>query len=1233
MAHRKLIATTLLAGALLAGAGWLTGSEGGLQALAGLGERLSGGRLQLAEVSGSLRGPLAIGRLAWHGADLQVEASDLHLAWTPSLLFSGTLEIAELRAGRLAITAAPSPEPAVEPARLTLPLPLAVDAKKIEISEFSWGGRFTATDIAGRLVSDGRRHAVDDFRLATAGIALSGRATLDGIAPLPLEASLDITGRLDQRPLAVSVKAAGPLARLALSAEATEGIAGRAAAVVTPFAAAAFANARIQLEDVDPSTWQPGAPQARLSISADVVPGGEGIVGSFGLTNHRPGPADRQLLPLETLSGSLDWQGTRAEFADLNASLPGSGELSGRGRWQDGTLSLDLTARRLDAARLATTLRPTRLSGPLSASLAADRQTLKLDLKDQTFSLAADLSHTDNRLDLARLLLAAGDARLSAQGHLDLAAPRHFAAEGELQHFNPARFAELPALGVNSGLNSGLTSNLTTHLNARFQAAGQLAPRPVAEASFTLSDSQLAGQPIAGQGQIAIDWPRIPRADLQLASGPNRLATRGAFGGPGDTLSLVIDAPQLAPYGLEGGLAGRFQLSGGSDKPRLDGSLSAARLGLPGTLRLSGLTLTADAARDPASPLNLELAIAIIGTPDQPELLRQLRLQASGSQLAHRLTLGGELADGQKLALLAEGSLDASAPAWQGKLREASLAGGQGSLIRLVEPADLRLATDGWQFGPARLSGQPLDWQATLQAAADRQRLRASLSARGPRLGQLDGQLSAALQGPWSLDRQAPWQGRLTSDVPDLGWLAGQFGEGWQSAGQLSGELQLAGTPDRPLSSGWLRGDRLALRFAEQGLDLDGGQLDIALRDNRLHINRLAFDSQLQPLPRALRNAGGKALTRLTERPGRLEISGEMRVDRGIDQDDAFLDFHLDRLGALQLPDQWIALSGDGRLSWQGGTLGARANLAVDAGYWQLAPGGSPRLSDDVVVKRASDGKKDDARARPKLDVDVSTDLGRHFLFQGAGLSSRLAGAVRIAARGRDLPRASGSIRTVGGRFDAYGQQLDIERGVLAFNGLLDNPGLDVRAVRKGLPVEPGVQVGGTVRRPVVSLVSDPDLPDAEKLAWLVLGHGPEQLGAGDATVLLSAAGGLLGNESGGVVQQVKKTFGIDEFGVRQGNIGDTGGRQPGSRVAGGGSIDSGATGSQILSVGKRLSSNALLSYEQTLGRAEGIVKLTVRMTRQIAVVGRAGSDNALDVYYTLTFGGSGKKGGKGEEK
>jgi translocation and assembly module TamB len=171
------------------------------------------------------------------------------------------------------------------------------------------------------------------------------------------------------------------------------------------------------------------------------------------------------------------------------------------------------------------------------------------------------------------------------------------------------------------------------------------------------------------------------------------------------------------------------------------------------------------------------------------------------------------------------------------------------------------------------------------------------------------------------------------------------------------------------------------------------------------------------------------------------------------------------------------------------------------------------------------------------------------------------------------------------------------------------------------LPVEAGVQVSGTARKPVVRLISDPDLPEVEKLSWLVLGHGPDQGGAADAAVLLGAAGSLLGNESGGVMQQIKQGFGIDEFSVRQGQIGGLGGRQPGSRVVGGSFDTTSTTGNQILSVGKRLSNNALLSYEQTLGKAESVVKLSIALSRQLSLIARAGSDNALDMLYTVTFG------------
>jgi len=1196
----------LLIGGIAAGALWLGASESGLQTVARLAGEATGGKLQIEAPGGRLLGPLNILSLRWETPEIQVQAEQIHLDWSPNALLHGRLQIAELSADKLHIVSAPNQPPSPQPTDLLLPL--AVVVEKVSIATLTYGNVLTATQLAGRLDSDGQHHQLSEVRVQMADTALSGLATLDGAAPLPLTVAAEMTGQLADKPLALSIKANGPLERIVLELLASQGVEGQATATLTPFDPAAFASIQIALANIDPAAWQAGAPTARLNLTADLAPQGEGVAGSFRLHNPQPGPLDRQRLPLVSLSGHLDWQGDTARLTELKARLPGSAELNGHGKWQDSALSLDLQASRLDAAQLISSLRPTKLNGPVSASLAANRQTLRLDLKDPAFALLAELSHAADLVSFTQLELSAGNARLALNGDLKFDKQLAFKAEGELSRFDPSRFAKLPA----------------AQINARFKASGKLAPRPLIEGNFELRDSQVAGHALSGKGKLSVDWPRIPLADIQLAAGPNVLSAHGAFGRPGDTLAIVIDAPQLTPYGLEGGLTGRLDLTGSVAQPQVTADAQAAKLGLPGVGRLSGLSLKAAAGGEANSPLHIDLTVAQFDTSEQPALAKVLRIQADGSNQAHQLRANVEFIGHNRVNLHADGGLlfkAESSPLWRGRLLEAGLASDDKTRnLRLTTPATLQLGAAAWSFGPAQLAGNPLDWQATIQAAADPQHLTASLDAKGTRVGKITGQLNAGMQGAWSLDSRAPWQGNLQSDIADLAWLADLIGDGWQSEGRFQGELKLAGTPAEPVSSGRFRGEKLGLRQTEQGLSLANGELAIDLDNNLLRVRQLTFDSLLQAAPRPLRLAAREGVAGLTQKPGRLEISGEMRIDRNMSADNAFLDFRLDRLGAFQLPDQWVLISGDGRLTWQDTTFGARGKLAVDAGYWQLAPGGAPQLSDDVVIKRPG-VEKGTSNLRPKLDLDITADLGKNFLFNGAGLTTRLVGDLRLRASGRDLPRATGSIRTRDGRFDAYGQQLSIERGILTFQGLLDNPALDVRAVRKGLAVEPGVQIGGTAQRPIVKLISDPELPDPEKLAWLVLGHGPEQMGAGDATVLLSAAGGLLGRDSGNLVGQLKKTFGIDEFGVRQGDIGGTGTRQPTSRVAGSTVDTTASTGSQIFSVGKRLSSNALLSYEQVLGKAESVVKLTVNLTRQVSIVGRAGSDNALDIFYTLSFG------------
>jgi translocation and assembly module TamB len=197
--------------------------------------------------------------------------------------------------------------------------------------------------------------------------------------------------------------------------------------------------------------------------------------------------------------------------------------------------------------------------------------------------------------------------------------------------------------------------------------------------------------------------------------------------------------------------------------------------------------------------------------------------------------------------------------------------------------------------------------------------------------------------------------------------------------------------------------------------------------------------------------------------------------------------------------------------------------------------------------------------------------------------------------------RGEGRIQVVEGRYAAYGQSLAIERGVLSFIGPIDNPGIDVLAVRKTPTVTAGVQVRGTVQRPQVTLYSDPALPDTEKLSWLVLGHGLDQGGQQEFALLQIAAGALMSQtESVNFQAQLADALRIDTFELRAGEGEDL--------------------TSTVVSVGKRLSSRAILSYEQSLDGLSQVVKVLYQLSPHVRLEAQAGQQSSFDVFYTRDY-------------
>ena len=141
-------------------------------------------------------------------------------------------------------------------------------------------------------------------------------------------------------------------------------------------------------------------------------------------------------------------------------------------------------------------------------------------------------------------------------------------------------------------------------------------------------------------------------------------------------------------------------------------------------------------------------------------------------------------------------------------------------------------------------------------------------------------------------------------------------------------------------------------------------------------------------------------------------------------------------------------------------------------------------------------------------------------------------------------------------------------------------------------------------------------------MTWLVLGRGSDQLAGGDASLLMSAASAIFGGDgSRNVPKDIVQGLGFDEFSIGSAS-GALSSHVPGQTVAGATSTSTSTTNTtdQVVSVGKHLMPGLVLAVERGLGDGSGAVKLSWQLTRRITVVGRTGSESAVDINYTFSF-------------
>jgi len=1149
---------------------WILTTESGTRMLFSLLERQL--PVEASGVRGSLISMLQIDRLQLAVGEHRFILEGVQLRWRPRRLSNALLDIERISARSLTIlTRAGKDIPPPMPA--TLELPFRLSLKSLAIGQLNikrdaqW--LLAAEDIQLSLRFDGSHHRLQlaQMQLLPRGTAaLSGRLSGElGVAarpPFALTGTWQLHGTHAEGKAEGTLHIDGTLTALAAQFDLhvqREALQTRVTGLVwlQPFMPQRFTGAQLHAQALDLATLVTGWPRTRIDASVTMHTYGSG---SFALTNTIPGPLDHQRLPLADAHGSFS-------------------------------------------------LRPDAL---------------------QLSSLT--LNHDGFRGSISLLRTPRG-SEWQVQGRL-----------GGVRLADWLRVDGLPDVV----------------LRGEIEAGGSATPRPRGKLVLSLNDSRIGRWPLSGKADIRVDARSINIDGIDLRAGANRLRADGRVDMTGGDLRFSLTAPRLAQLGTayQGSAEVDGRLSGTVDAPIVAARWRADALRLPGKVAIGSTRGTLRAGSTLDAPLHVTAEgehVAVSG-----RMIDTLRLSADGTLAQHTLRVTLQRGT-DRLQAHASGGLDELTPRahWQGSLHTVDLQGQlavrseQAAQLRIDrESLDLRrlqlrgklgdimidrLALDARQWSSSgriqALRAAPLlqrvrqeaiasadlvlegDWNINMPWAggpsstsgmvqlrrrsgdvvlsSGQQRIALGLSvlavearAVGERIA-----LTAELQGRelgtigfgGSIGTGSPSQpprgaaaidGVLDLELPSIAAVAALAWPKLVASGRISGRMFVTGTVADPHLSGQLVGRDLRLLLVDSGLALNNGTLDVALNGKAIDLHKLSFAG-----------SGGQ---------GRVILSGPVRFDSG--QTAGTLEWRLERFLAVDRVDRQLQLSGNGQLNIGDQRLELRGKAAVDRAFFDIGSSDAPELSNDVEIV----GRAAPAPHALALDLDIMLALGEQIRLRGRGLDARIGGALRLASTPGEPLSASGEVRVTRGTYRAYGRELAIERGSLRFDGPPGNPALDIRAMRRETEVAAGVSIVGTVKAPRISLVSEPQLPDAEKLSWLVLGHGLSDTSGAQVDLLQSAAAALLAQgAAAGIQSHITSALGIDSISV---------GRSQDNLQQ------------RIVSVSKRVSSRLFLSYQHGLQTAGSTVLLRYMLSPRITIEAETSVRSVFSLFYNFSF-------------
>jgi translocation and assembly module TamB len=1241
-AWRLFLALVLL---LVTGAALLLATEAGLRLALYLGARLAPGELTVAAVDGRLTGPLEVRGLRYRdpAEALAIELDRLAFDWRPSELLRARLHVVDVALEGVRVTPPETPAeeagPPPELPDLRLPVEVLVDRVRVADLQVLREGVPPLEELVLRASAAGQRVEVPELSVRLPDLRLEAHGEL-GLGPAE-PADLRLSWRWSPREregLAGEGRIQGPIGDLRVEHILTGAAEVQLAATVAGLPAAPRWDARVDVARVAPARLLPDLPPLALSgtLASRGTPADLAVEASLRV--DEPALGTHQVELAATLAGTslalkrleVTSPGTEAAVsAEGSATLGETPGLRVKARWR----ALQWPpAGEAQAASPEGTLEAE--GTPADFRFRADTRVRAPGAPETTVTLAGRGDAASARIE--RLVLGLLEGQVTLAGDVGWDPDPRWDLEAALEGINPgASWPDWPG-----------------KLGGRLATRGRVAEgTPEGRLDLAGVDGVLRGYPLrlAAAAEVAGRQVRVER--LALASGEATVDVHGEVGEQALALEWAVRAPRLEQLlpDAAGSLEGQGKVGGTPQRPEVTARLagSGVRFQDHGLDRLAA-DIDLSLAQDGPFRLDLEAG----GLRGAGRGLGDLRVQGSGSPAKHRVTLDltrGEL--GVAAALALAGGV-AGEGAWAGRLERADLdaaAVGAGAW-RLTGPAEIavgpatRVGRLCWASGEARVCAdgglaedrswkgelgvtalplalaQPflpktievagavearvkasgtaaggLDAEArltlpgaalTLPIGEERRRLdlsrtalQARVDARGAsaslaaRLGDLaDAEGRVALPG-WSprvkdLDRQGV-EGTLRARVPDLAWVRAFAPVLGPVRGRVDADLALRGTLGKPGLGGQVALTDGGVEVPDAGVAVT----DLRFTARTLKGERLTYEGGARSGDGTLALGGETALDPKRGWPTRVEVKGQDFV-------------------AVDTPEYWVVLSPDLTLSLD--KAGARVEGEVFVPRARIKPRALPKgtvaPSRDVVIKGEESGG---AGSALPVTAKVRLRLGDQVVFDGFGLRGRFGGDLLVEQVPGREPVGNGKIGIAEGVYWGLGTELAIDRGWVNFAGSpLDNPGLDIQAIKQGTDVVAGVRVTGIAQDPEVELFSRPARPQSEILSYLLFGKPLTSSGSKESQDQLGQAAAMVGG--GMLASEVGRQLGLDQVGIE------------------------GSEDGPALAVGKYVSPKLFLQYVTGIGTELNRLRIRYDLTKRIQLQTETGDQQAADIFYTF---------------